>query len=116
MADRLIPDYRRKGKLIQPNLIRSRAPYRAPINSEMLNLESEQIRYDLSMLRSQLDSVQLMLEDDLRLVLEGATSTGGNTFPATPTTRIADVLAVIMAKVDKYDKRIRELEILKGLR
>lgn len=116
MADKLIPDYRRRGKLIQPNLIRSRAAYRSPINSEMINLEAEQIRFDLSMLRAQLESVRLMIEDDLRLVLEGGTATGGNTFPATPTTRTAEVLAIIMGKVEEYDKRIRQLEILKGLR
>jgi hypothetical protein len=72
MTDKLIPDYRRRTKLQQPNYTRSRAAYRSPLNSEIMNLEAEQLRFDLTKLRVQTDLLKTTLDKQLDLTTADA--------------------------------------------
>jgi hypothetical protein len=80
MADALVPEYSRRNIVVQPQFQRGRAPFRGTLRSERWNLEAEQIRYDISYLRSGVQSLQTELANQLALVDEGVsaeTSGGG---------------------------------------
>lgn len=99
----------------QPNVMRLRAPLRSPMNSERLNLEAGQFRYDIFNLYQQNDSAQTKLDSNLSMINDGDSSvyqiTKANV--ATPTAITIKSLASLAAKFDTLNRRMEILE--KGL-
>ncbi len=112
MPDPLIPDYDKRSQVVQPNFQRTRVPYRSPLSSVSVNLESEQIRFDLYNLAAQLEQLRIELDTILEdFYLEGAT-------PSTPypANLISSSIKDLIAKVAGYETRLRALETKRGFR
>ncbi len=104
MSD-LVPEYSKHNNVIQPQLSRVHHAFRGPMNSGLMNLQAEQIRYDLTMLRSKLEGFSTLLEERLEDLVEGGD------FAALT----LDTLDSIYQKIQEFETRIKRLQTKEGL-
>lgn len=97
----LTPDYSRRKKVLQPQFQRDRAAFRSPISSAMFNLTEQQFRYDVYMLRAQLEALRTRMETNLDNLFNGKEAG-------------LEAIDILFAKVQQFEDRIRRLEANKG--
>lgn len=61
-------DFNKKTYVRQPNFIRSRLTLRAPIRSQNVNLEDQQLSYDIYNLNAKMDATQSTINSDFSVL------------------------------------------------
>ena len=99
----------------QPQLTRYHHPYRAPINSERLNLEVGQMRYDFYMLYAQFTAIITILEANFSIIDNGSgvdiySVSWSSMATPTPTNTLITSLQTISQSIERMSKRLSILE------
>lgn len=68
-------------RLYQPNLTVTRQPYKGVRDSEKINLEINQILFDLTYIQSQIEEIQSLQEQINEVLSNGYIPTDGSTWP-----------------------------------
>lgn len=69
------------GRLYQPNLTVTRQAYKGVRDSEKINLEINQILFDLTYIQSQIEEIRILQEQINEIVTYGYVATDGSSWP-----------------------------------
>ncbi len=113
MGDMLLPEYKNRMRVVQPQFTRARAAYRSPISSEQFNLQAELMRYDYTMLRAQLQKLRDDFENNMTNLYEGNISINKGVGVGA-SSLMSTAFYDLVAKLDAIEARIRRIENKRG--
>lgn len=72
MLPSIHPEYHTSEDFQQPQLTKYHHAFRSPMSTEKMNLEANQLRYDIFKLRERLNNIQSNTEDSFSVVIDGS--------------------------------------------